>query len=156
MMTSLCLMPVLGLITLLFQRTAQERPQLEDRWIGAPRKNIPKRIIESVKCREELLLARRYVKQVKEEAEFGKRYLREILVDMLHRAVNEGRSSLSEEEEDELMLLKQVQTQLHSLLSHTCTIKSYAYYIHVYFPFLFVARSLSLLCLNVLSFAKIK
>jgi hypothetical protein len=105
--SSICLMPLMALVILLFKRTAPARPELEDRWVGAPRNEIPKHILKAVQVREALLLAQRKVKRVEEERILGKRYLRETLEEFMKRAVNEGRNELSMFEEDQLILLKE-------------------------------------------------
>jgi len=99
---------VMALILLLFKRTAPTRPQLEDRWVGAPRSEIPKKVVAAVKCREEQLLAQRAVKRVEEDRIAGKRYLRDTLEEMMRQATIEGRHALTEEEEDELIYIKHV------------------------------------------------
>jgi hypothetical protein len=106
--SSVCLTPVMALILLLFKRTSPPRPQLEDRWIGAPRSEIPKKVVAAVKCREEQLLAQRAVKRVEEDRVVGKRYLRDTLEEMMRQATIEGRHALTEEEEDELIYIKHV------------------------------------------------
>mmetsp|Transcript_39215 Transcript_39215/g.50666 ORF Transcript_39215/g.50666 Transcript_39215/m.50666 type:complete len:190 (+) Transcript_39215:1-570(+) len=111
--SSICLTPVMVLISLLFKKTSHKRPQLEDRWIGAPRKQIPKQILPAVKCREDVLVCERKLRKVLEEKVLGRRFVRDTMEELTQEAISERRHYLYEKDEDMLMLLKQRLEQEH-------------------------------------------
>jgi hypothetical protein len=102
---SVCQTPIMFLITLLFKRTAPTRPELEDRWVGAPRDDIPKKVRKSVELREEVMRAERQVRKAKEGIRDDRRMLRKELEEKLRLAVAEGRAALTDDEAASIVLL---------------------------------------------------
>ena len=62
--TNICMTPVLGLISYLYKKTAPKRTWLEDRWVGAPKQNVQRKIKIAVEGREAILRAERAIRKV--------------------------------------------------------------------------------------------
>ena len=104
---AICQAPVMGLVTLLFKRSSQVRPEVEDRWVGAAPSTVPRKVRRAVKAREEVFLGQRAVRKAKDDAAENALMLRLMLESAMKNANNQGRAVLTEDEELELIAAKQ-------------------------------------------------
>jgi hypothetical protein len=102
---SICQTPIMNTIIVLFKRTAPSRHMPEDRWVGALRANIPKKVLRCVEVRENVLRAERAMRKAKKTIAQDVLIWRHELEFKMRKAIAQKRSALSEQETLDILLL---------------------------------------------------